>query len=79
MTWRQQYDIGSTRILREPGSCGTRKKCNRMDCFKEGYRFVPSGGASRFVSSELLAMDLSHIAFANSSCSTPGLLDHYFS
>ncbi len=44
----------------------------------EGFRFVPSGGASRYVSSELLTMNLSHLAWANSSNSVPGLLDITF-
>ena len=36
---------------------------------------MPSGGTSRYVSSELLAMDLSHVAWATTSNTTPGLLN----
>lgn len=46
--------------------------------FNEGYRFVPSGGDSRFVSSELLAMDLTPLAVATIASTTPGLLDITF-
>ena len=66
-------DFSRTRAVAAPG-----KNATVWTASKEGYRFVPSGGASRFVSSELLAMDLSHIASANSSRSTPGLLDLTF-
>ena len=45
----------------------------------EGYRFVPSGGTSRFVSSELLAMDLSPVSIATTANTTPGLIDINFS
>jgi gliding motility-associated-like protein len=44
----------------------------------EGYRFVPFGGSSRFVSSEILTIGLSHIAWATTSTPTPGLLDLNF-
>jgi hypothetical protein len=66
-------DFSRTRAVAAPG-----KNAAPWTASNEGYRFVPSGGASRFVSSELLAMDLSHIAFASSSRSTPGLLDLTF-
>jgi gliding motility-associated-like protein len=66
-------DFSRTRAVAAPG-----KNATTWTASNEGYRFVPSGGASRFVSSELLTMNLSHIAFANSSRSTPGLLDLTF-
>jgi hypothetical protein len=66
-------DFSRTRAIAAPG-----KNATVWTASKEGYRFVPSGGGSRFVSSELLTMNLSHIAFANSSSSTPGLLDLSF-
>jgi gliding motility-associated-like protein len=66
-------DFSRTRAVAAPG-----KNATVWTASKEGYRFVPSGGGSRFVSSELLTMNLSHIAFANSSTSTPGLLDLSF-
>jgi gliding motility-associated-like protein len=46
--------------------------------FQEGYRFVPNGGSSRFVSSELLAMDLTPLAVGTATNTTPGLLDINF-
>ncbi|MCX6315723.1 MAG: gliding motility-associated C-terminal domain-containing protein [Bacteroidetes bacterium] len=46
---------------------------------QEGYRFVPSGGSSRFIRSELLNMDFSPVATATVSRTTPGLLDLNFS
>lgn len=45
---------------------------------REGYRFVPSGGTSRFLQSELLNMDLSPVVNATTAITTPGLLDLHF-
>ncbi len=44
----------------------------------EGYRFVPTGGASRFVSAELLNLDHSPFAGATVANTTAGLLDLNF-
>lgn len=66
-------DFSRTKAVAAPG-----KNATVWTASLEGYRFVPSGGVSRFVSSELLSMNLSHIAWANSSSSTPGLLDITF-
>jgi hypothetical protein len=66
-------DFSRTKAVAAPG-----KNATAWSASNEGYRFVPSGGSSRFVSSELLTMNLSHLAFANSSSSTPGLLDITF-
>lgn len=44
----------------------------------EGIRFVPSGGASAYINSQLLAMDGTFLANADTSTSTPGLLDLKF-
>lgn len=44
----------------------------------EGYRFVPSGGLSRFVRSELLNLDMTPVAVASTTTTTPGLRDLFF-
>jgi gliding motility-associated-like protein len=62
-----------TKAVAAPG-----KNATTWTASNEGYRFVPSGGVSSYVSSELLSMNLSHIAWASSSSSTPGLLDITF-
>jgi gliding motility-associated-like protein len=54
------------------------KNATTWSAFNEGYRFVPFGGASRFVSSELLALNLTHIAWATSTSPTAGLIDINF-
>jgi gliding motility-associated-like protein len=67
-------NFSRTKAVAAPG-----KNATTWTASNEGYRFVPSGGVSNFVSSELLSMNLSHIAWASSSSSTPGLLDITFS
>ena len=62
-----------TKAFAAPG-----KNATTWTASNEGYRFIPSGGVSSYVSSELLSMNLSHIAWAGSSNSTPGLLDLTF-
>jgi gliding motility-associated-like protein len=66
-------DFSRTKAVAAPG-----KNATTWTASNEGYRFVPSGGVSRFVSSELLSMNLSHIAWSNTSSATPGLLDITF-
>ena len=66
-------DFSRTKAVAAPG-----KNATIWTAANEGYRFVPSGGVSRYVSSELLTMNLSHIAWANSSNATLGLLDLTF-
>lgn len=66
-------DFSRTKAVAAPG-----KNATIWTAVNEGYRFVPSGGVSRFISSELLSLNLSHIGWANASVSTPGLLDLTF-
>ncbi len=66
-------NFSRTKAVAAPG-----KNATTWTASNEGYRFVSTGGASRYVSSELLAMNLSHIAWANSSNTTAGLLDLTF-
>jgi len=66
-------NFSRTKAVAAPG-----KNATTWTASNEGYRFVPSGGVSSFVSSELLSMNLSHIAWASSSNSAPGLLDITF-
>ena len=66
-------NFSRTKAVAAPG-----KNATTWTASNEGYRFVPSGGVSNYVSSELLSMNLSHIAWASSSNSTPGLLDITF-
>ena len=70
--------LGVQNFARTQAVAAPGKNATVWTASREGYRFVPSGGSSRFVSAELLTMNLSHIAFANSSVSTPGLLDITF-
>lgn len=70
-----QGDIQSipSQVLAAPG-----KNASVWGAFKESYRFVPTGGASRFVGAQLLRLDHTPIANATATNTTPGLLDLTF-
>ena len=62
-----------TKAVAAPG-----KNATIWSAVKEGYRFTPNGGTSRFVSSELLAITGAFIVKADTSTSEQGLLDISF-
>lgn len=64
-----------TQALAAPGKNGNNPAWSAN---RESYRFVPTGGTSRFVSSELLAMDLTPVSIATTANTTPGLIDLTF-
>lgn len=54
------------------------KNCTQWTESNTGYRFTPSGGTSRFVSSELYTMGGALVATADTATTTAGLLDLNF-
>ncbi len=70
--------LGIQNFNRDQAVVAAGKNATNWSASNEGYKFVPSGGTSRFVSCELLAMDLSHVAWATTANTTPGLLDISF-
>ena len=62
-----------TKAVAAPG-----KNATIWSAVKEGYRFTPNGGTSRFVSSELLGINGAFIAKADTATTEQGLLDISF-
>ena len=62
-----------TKAVAAPG-----KNATIWSAVKEGYRFTPNGGTSRFVSSELLSINGTFIAKADTATTEQGLLDISF-
>jgi len=62
-----------TKAVAAPG-----KNATIWSAVKEGYRFTPNGGTSRFVSSELQTIDGAFIAKADTATTQQGLLDISF-
>lgn len=61
---------------RTKGVAAFGKNATRWNANNEGYRFIPSGGASRFVNSKLFLIDgVTLLRTATSANTTPGLLD----
>jgi gliding motility-associated-like protein len=54
------------------------KNATQWTAVKEGYRFIPSGATSRFVSSQLLTLAGVPIETAATATTTPGLIDISF-
>ena len=54
------------------------KNCTQFTEANTGYRFTPSGGVSKFVSSELLSITGTLLATADTATTTTGLLDISF-
>jgi gliding motility-associated-like protein len=66
-------DWTRTKAVAAPG-----KNATQWSATNEGYRFVPSGGASRFVKSEAYDMGGTFLALADTITTTPGILDVTF-
>ncbi|MFZ4771153.1 MAG: SprB repeat-containing protein, partial [Ferruginibacter sp.] len=66
-------DHTRTKFATPPG-----KNCTQWNEANTGYRFTPSGGASKFVSSELLSMSGVVLATADTTTTMAGLLDISF-
>ncbi|RYD94916.1 MAG: hypothetical protein EOP54_16695, partial [Sphingobacteriales bacterium] len=66
-------DETRTKFVAAPG-----KNCTQWEETGTVYRFTPSGGASRFVSSELLDMSGTVLGVADTTTTTAGLLDIAF-
>ncbi len=66
-------DFTRTKAVAATGKNGTSWTAKN-----ESIRFVPSGGASAYINSQLLAMDGTFLANADTATTTPGLLDLKF-
>lgn len=66
-------DWDRTRGVAAPG-----KNATQWTAVSKGYRFVPSGNASRFIKAELFNMAGSLLALADTTTTTEGLLDLSF-
>lgn len=77
--WMQGLAIlGVQNWNRNLGVAAPGKNCTQWSSQNEGYRFVPNGGLSRFVSSQLLTFGGTVLATADTFTTTPGLLDIRF-
>ena len=66
-------DYTRTKAVAAPG-----KNCTPFSENNTGYRFVPSGTTSRYISSELLTMGGAVVALADTATTVPGILDITF-
>ena len=66
-------DWSRTRAVAAPGNNNTQ-----WTAVNQAYRFVPSAGVSDFVNAELTTLSGTHVAWADSTTTTAGLLDLNF-
>jgi gliding motility-associated-like protein len=70
--------IGIQDWTRTRGVAAPGRNTGSWTAQNEAYRFTPSGGVSRFISSELYTMGGSLVTTATASGNTPGLIDLTF-
>ncbi|HEV7782633.1 MAG TPA: SprB repeat-containing protein, partial [Chitinophagaceae bacterium] len=78
-SWNQGLAIlGVQNLNRDKAVTAPGKNCTVWSEQETGYRFVPSGGVSRYIISELLTMTGAIVATADTITTTAGLLDIRF-
>jgi len=70
--------LGVQNWLRNAAVAAPGKNATNWNSSNEGYQFVPSGGASRFVSCSVQTLSGTFIANGDTITTTPGLLDVTF-